>query len=465
MAACLLGACSPGPGQALKVATGAVTRFVCSQTFVSGEQPGRIYAETFQPIAGSWAIGWGLRYDVDRARGEVSTSFLGAFTSRAVYRPGIGCTILAEGAPLPADAVPHFAPVVADLPPIAGPAVVEPADPRLKAALDREFAEPAGGPLRRTKAVVVVHDGRVIAERYAPGYGIDTPLIGNSLTKSVVNALVGILVREGRLAVDRPAPVPAWRDPGDPRHGITLDQLLRMQSGLDLGNSLEANLASLWNPSNRMLFIERDMAGFAERAALAAKPGTHWNYADGSYLIASRIIRDAVGGGMADVLGFVHRELFAPLGIRTATIEFDATGTPVGSAAMLASARDWARFGLLYLGDGMAGGRRILPPGWVEYAAQPTEGAWVGYGAGFWTNRDHSFGAERRLALGMPRDVFFGRGKFGQYVIVVPSARLVIVRLGTAHGDLEDIDGVSRLTAAVIAIVQEKSAAATAPRP
>jgi CubicO group peptidase (beta-lactamase class C family) len=226
-----------------------------------------------------------------------------------------------------------------------------------------------------------------------------------------------------------------------------------MQSGLQLGNSLEAGLYSLWAPSNRMLFTERDMAGFAARAALAAAPGRAWNYADGSYLILSRILRDAVGGDAAAVREFADRELFGPLGMRRVVLGFDATGTPVGATKMLASARDWARLGMLYLQDGVVAGRRLLPNGWVEYSAAPTPGAWIGYGAGFWTNRDASFGAQRRISLGMPRDAFFGRGMFGQFVVVVPSARLVVVRLGTAHGD-QETEGVSRLVADIVAALR-----------
>ena len=454
------GACSSHAGQAPRVATGAVAHLICAQAFVSGENPDRIYADTFKPLPGMWLLDWGMRYDVDAAHREVRTRFAGGFESRAVYRDGIGCTNVQGDGPLdripPEDSAALESATAPLLPEIAGPEIVEPADPRLRTALDREFTEADHPPYRRTKAVVVVHDGRVIAERYAPGYGIETPILGNSITKSVTNALIGILVRDGRLSVDKPAPVAAWADPGDPRHNITLDQLLRMQSGLALGDSLGGGLSSLWNPSVRMLFVERDMAGFAESAALEATPGTLWNYSDGNYLILSRIIRDAVGGHMADVLRFAHRELFDPLGMRHAVLQFDATGTPQGANSMLATARDWARFGMLYLDDGVIAGRRILPEGWVGYSARPTPDAWIGYGAGFWTNLDDSFGAQNRRRLGMPADAFLAKGKFGQHVIIVPSARLVIVRLGVTHG-WEDIDGVSRLTADVIAALDGPS--------
>jgi hypothetical protein len=136
--------------------------------------------------------------------------------------------------------------------------------------------------------------------------------------------------------------------------------------------------------------------------------------------------------------------------MRHVTIEFDPAGTPEGSSQMLASARDWAQFGQLFADDGMAGERRILPRGWVDYSASPTPGAFVGYGAGFWTNRDDSWGAQNRIKHGMPADAFMARGQFGQFVVVVPSEHLVVARFGMTGG-MNDIEGVSRLTAEVIA--------------
>jgi CubicO group peptidase (beta-lactamase class C family) len=334
---------------------------------------------------------------------------------------------------------------------IAGASVVAPANPQLATALDRAFAEPERPPLRHTRAVVVVKDGRVVAERYADGYGIDTPILGFSATKSVISALTGILVRRGALTLDAPAPVPAWRGAGDPRGAITVDHLLRHTAGLALGSSLQASLGSALEPVNRMKFLESDMAGYAERVGLATPPGSAWNYNDGNTVILSRLIRNATGGRPADVMRFARQELFTPLGMRNVTIEFDASGNPEGSSQMLASARDWARFGMLYLNDGVVGGKRILPEGWVTYSASPTPNAWVGYGAGFWTNLGDSFGASYRIEHGWPRDAFFAKGTIGQYVIIVPSERLVIVRLGRSPNWPPQADGVFELVRDVVA--------------
>ncbi len=448
------------PGKAVRVATGLVSHTLCSETFVAGLDPDQTFAETVRTMPGVRRLVPWLHYRVDRTAREVSTTLGGRFEMRAVYHDGVGCTVAlpapaGPATPLPSPAsaaTPAAAPAPASAagapgagPDIAGPAVVEPASESLRAALDRAFAEPAGGPVRGTKAVVVVHDGHVVAERYARGYGLDTPMLSWSMNKSVVNALVGILVRQGRLAVGAPAPVPAWRDPSDPRHAITVEQLMRMTSGLALD---ETN--SGFDPASRMLFTEPDMAGFAQSAALAAPPGTRYHYSSPSTLILSRVIRDAVGGRAEDVRRFAERELFAPLGMRGVTLEFDATGTQVGSTYMYATARDLARFGLLYANDGVANGRRILPEGWVAYSASPTPGSRDGYAAGFFTNRGESEFGRLRVRGGMPADSFFASGTQGQRIVVAPVRRLVVVRLGRSQDwETFDIRGLIRLVADV----------------
>jgi CubicO group peptidase (beta-lactamase class C family) len=305
-----------------------------------------------------------------------------------------------------------------------------------------------------THAVIVVHRGQIVAERYAQGFGIDTPMHGWSLTKSVTNALVGILVREGKLSPIGPAPVAAWGASADPRHAISIEHLLRMNSGLDFGESLHQSWSSAFDPTVQMVFASPDMASLPERAPLEAKPGEHWRYSNGNTMLLSRIVRDAVGGDAQSVLNFVHRELFDKMGMARVTLEFDATGTPIGASHMWAPARDWARFGMLFLDDGVVAGERLLPEGWVDESARLTPGSEdYGYGAGFWTNR----GEQRAARLhrpGMPRDSFMARGSLGQYVIVAPSENLVIVRLGTTRTPREGIESVDQLTAEALAALK-----------
>jgi CubicO group peptidase (beta-lactamase class C family) len=214
---------------------------------------------------------------------------------------------------------------------------------------------------------------------------------------------------------------------------------------------------SALEPVNRMKFMEGDMAAYAESISLETAPGAAWNYHDGNTVILAHLIRQAAGGTAAEMMRFAQQELFGPLGMRHVALEFDASGNAEGSSQMLASARDWARFGQLYLDDGVVGGKRILPEGWVKYSAQLTPGAWVGMGAGFWTNLGDSLGAAYRTERGAPRDAFFAKGTIGQYVVIVPSEKLVIARLGRSPNWPGDADGVFQLVAEVIAVTNARA--------
>ncbi|QWG18548.1 beta-lactamase family protein [Bradyrhizobium sediminis] len=450
LAAVVMSAAIFRPDRAIRVATALVAHNVCAKSFVSGLDPQAVFAEIMDR-EGIRLLRPVLRYRLDRSGGTVDASVGGLLGSRAVFHDGLGCVLL-HGAEQPyllrsdieALKASKTPPLLAE---IAGPGVVEPADQALRAALDHAFEEPADPPFRRTKAVVVVHGGRVIAERYADGIGVDTPLLGFSLTKSVVNALLGILTQQGLVTPSMPAPVPEWRAATDPRREIEVEHLMRMTSGLALD---ETN--SGFDPSSQMVYLHDNMAGFAAKAALIAAPGTRWAYSSPTTQLLARIIRDAVGGP-EPTLAFAWRELFNPLGMRNVTLEFDATGTLQGSSYMLASARDWARFGLLYLYDGRVGGKRILHEDWVDLSAAATLD--TDYGAGFWTNRSEHAHANGRVRLGIPRDAFFASGDLGQRIVILPSQNLVIVRLGDSVDPTGDIKGLARLVSEVIAATQK----------
>jgi CubicO group peptidase (beta-lactamase class C family) len=427
------------PDLAARVATGTTAHDVCSETFVSHQDSERTFAESIAPRPGISVIAPLLRYEVDRDAGTVRASLAGGFASLAVYRGRDGCLLAAS------KAVARMPAPLADARP-AVPLALAPGPSGLGRVLDEAFAENAGGPRRNTKAVVILHRGRVVAQRFADGYGPDTPILGFSLSKSVVHALTGILVADGRLRLDtplfadeRPGPVP------------TVENALRMTTGLDLDET-----GSGFDPSNHLLYVHTDdMAAFARQARTLASPGQRWAYSSASTHLLARLLRDTAGGPEA-LQRFARARLFVPLGMGHVTVETDATGTPIGAHYILASPHDWARFGMLYLDDGVApDGRRLLPAGWIRWSTEPTLD--TDYGAGWWLNRraaaargtDH----DMPLMRGVPPDAFYALGNLGQYIVVVPSRQLVVVRLGRAHTPAYDSAGMERLVAGAIAVL------------
>lgn len=298
-----------------------------------------------------------------------------------------------------------------------------PASPALDRVVSAAFLEP-GRRLRRTRAILVVQDGRIVAEQYAPGFTGATRFPGWSMTKSVLGALIGVLVGERRLSVRDRALLSGWQDP-DPRAIITVEDLLRMRSGL----AFSEDYANLNSDVIEMLFNQPDAAGYASGRPLAAPPGTVWSYSSGSTNILSAIARRVVGD--ADYPSWPGRTLFGPLGMSSAMMEADSSGTFVASSYMLATARDWARFGQLYLQDGIWEGRRILPEGWVRFSWTPTlESPDYPYGAHWWLGLKPELGGGTAAAALISRDAVFAVGHEGQVLTVIPSRRLVVVRLG-----------------------------------
>lgn len=424
---------------------------LCSAVFVAGLEPAEYYSEAIEPKFGP--LGKLLHYDIDRKRREVRVSFAGLVNSRAIDDGTYGCRVsyADDGFGVPRDdkSGPRSQ---SSLPLIAGPEVVAPRSAALSETLDHIFAEPVSAPHRWTKAVVILHHGRVVAERYAPGIAPATPLHGWSMTKSVTNALVGILVREGKLDVHGPAPIREWSAPNDPRHRISIDQIMRMVSGISCGQSLHFGWWTIFDTDTHMEFDMPDQSAFAAHRGLRAEPGSEWRYTNCNFVLLSRIIRDGAGGDAESTRQFIERELFEPLGLEHATLEYDSAGTPLGTIHLWASARDWARFGLLYLRDGVTpSGQRILPEGWVDYSARLTpQSDEYGYGAGFWTQRGDSRAARERIAAGLPADSFMAVGSQGQYTIIIPSEDLVIVKIGWAYTPHDDIVAVARLVREVI---------------
>jgi CubicO group peptidase (beta-lactamase class C family) len=293
---------------------------------------------------------------------------------------------------------------------------------RLSRAVDDLFSAGATPPVGETRAVVVIHRGRLVHERYAPGVDAETTLPSWSMAKSVLQAAVGILVREGRIDPLAPADVPAWRAPGDTRAAITLDHLLRMASGLAFREVYEAHAGS---DVVEMLFGrgKDDVAGFAASFPLAHPPGTRYSYSSGDSNLVAGVVRRILGAG-EPTLRFLQRELFHRIGMRSATPRFDAAGTFIGSSFVFATARDFARFGLLFLRGGRWDGDLLIPESWVDYARTPTPTPPCpgDYGAHWWLALDGT-------------GTFSANGFQGQYTVCAPQRDVVVVRLGVSTDD------------------------------
>ena len=302
-------------------------------------------------------------------------------------------------------------------------------------AADALFTDPA---LKETRAVVVLLDGKPIYERYAPGYGPGTRLISWSMAKSITSTLVGLLVADGRLELDTPAPVPEWRN--DSRAKITLRQLLHMASGV---RHVENGPAPEESDTNRALFA--DTSGDIYKAAVQepaqVPPGTRFEYNTLTTHILARIVADSLAPGAAPderrraVRGFINDRLAGPAAMTSLLCEFDPAGNLYGGSLCHATARDWAAFGQLYLDGGVVAGRQVVRSDWVRFvrASSPTN---PGYGGQFWLNRRPVSGRDEALFWRAgPSDAFAAIGHLGQYVIVVPSRRLVVVRLGKTQDE------------------------------
>ena len=425
----------------LPLACAFKAKTLCAGIFLQGMPQAKLEAEDigFDP---AFSL---VKARVDPAGKRVTCSILGTglFAKTAVLINGLGPVLLTRTSEAKLRSIAALAPTRASQPAKAalpwpegdaeprGAAAAKLADPgALEAAMEAAFEESDPAYLKRTRAVIVVHGGRIVAERYAPGFSRDSLFLSWSMAKSFTNAMIGILVREGALDIYKPAPVHEWSKSGDPRGAITTDMLLRMSSGLSWSEDYTNHPIS---DVNRMLFLEPDAAAYAALRPLSARPGSGWLYSSGTANIVSRIARDSVGDEAA-YLAFPYRELFDKIGMGDAVFGTDDTGVYLGSSYLYATARDFARFGLLCLHDGVWEGERILPERWMAYSTTPTRGATKGsYGAFFWLNAGDT--SDRREYPSMPRDLYCADGYQGQDIFICPSLDLVAVRLGMCWED------------------------------
>jgi len=432
-------------GDVGSVFTGAAARLVCTAVFAAERDPEVALRQDLDERLSAPGKYIDLaRTSVDFEAQEVRATLFGWQPRIAVHREGLGCTV-AEGVSV--DELHQQSPGVPWALPEPSPTALWPEGEAtdtnqlpdgvdaaaLLAAIDAGFQDADPARPRRTRAVVVVHAGRIVGEQYADGFNEATEHLSNSVAKSVTASLIGVLVQQGKLDVDAPAPVAEWQEPGDPRGAITLDDLLRMSSGLAFEESYSKVKSDI-----TMQYAHGDLAGYAASRPLEADPGTRFHYSTGTANLLGRIVREAASDDLAEGLAFPRRALFEPLGMRNTVLEADGMGNFVGGSAVHASARDYARLGLLYLRDGVWNGTRILPEGWVDYVTTPTEGADADapYGAQFWLNWDGQSDVRRHEEL--PRDAFFMNGHQGQHVIIIPSRDVVVVRTGlTEFGNFD----------------------------
>ncbi|WP_336967944.1 serine hydrolase [Sphingobium aromaticiconvertens] len=305
-----------------------------------------------------------------------------------------------------------------------------PGETALRSAIDAIFDGESD--MGKTRALLVMQGGRIVAERYAPGFGPDTKLLSWSMAKSVTAVLVGLMVSDGRLALDSPVPMPAWSQPGDPRGRITLRQLLTMSSGL--GHVEEADPVASAD-TTRMLFTDgaQDMARFAEGKPLAHTPGATYSYSSGTTMILSDLMTRQLTNSENPAVRqramqqFIDGRLKIPAKLPSLTPEYDAAGTMIGGSILHMTARDYGRFGELLRNHGRVGGHQMVAENWIDFMTRPSKRN-SAYGGHLWLNRQSN---ESALMPGQaPASLFGCVGHNGQYILVSPSQRLTIVRIG-----------------------------------
>ena len=413
--------------RAIPIISGYGAKNLCSCVFVAGrsEESVRENELKVNPLlsAGTFSV----NYEDSSATGDV----YGMVKKKAIYRKGLGCTLV-NGLSEEELRRQNYSLV----------SINEPLDTlnwpygtslkdtvfsnvnydKLQAALNNAFVETNPDAKVNTRGVVVVYNGQIIGEKYAEGFNESTPQMGWSMTKSITATLLGMLVKDGKIDIYKPAPIDTWKN--DARSKITTDQLLRMSSGLEWEEVYSGPSTAV-----SMLYEKADMGGFASSQSLENEPDSEWYYSSGTSNILSKIVRQTVVE--EDYYNYIRTRLYEPLGMTTAVIEPDASGTYVGSSYMYASPRDWAKFGILYLNNGNWKGEQLLPENWAEYVSTATPNAPTAeYGAHFWRNGNSYVEDQYVYYPDAPSDLYSANGFEGQRVFIIPSKDMVIVRLG-----------------------------------
>lgn len=407
----LLGFSMAELGSAVRVATGMGAKLACSGHFVSGFDEAQILDDlaSYSPATRLLALDYG--------DSSVSAELLGLGRTSASYRDGLGCTLdIGDTGAL--DRV-QLAPVELNGGEWPQGSAVSTIDAELQQRAEAQLARDNAAGLQ-TRALLVVQDGRIAAEAYAPGIDAQTPLLGWSMGKSLTAILLGRMETLG-LADTRARPVfDHWE--GDARAAIALEDLLHMSSGLDFDETYAPG-----SDATRMLFRAHSASDVALASPAAFEPGAHFAYSSGTTNLIARWMHERLGGDVQASLDFFRNELLQPLGMAHTVLELDPSGVFMGSSYIYASARDWARLGLLMLNGGELNGQRLLSEDWVQRAAMPNNSDnEPRYGYQFWLNRGGSSPRYPQL----PDDVYLMQGNRRQRVMISPSTDTVVVRLG-----------------------------------
>lgn len=418
------------PPDLIRVGTGYAAKIVCSNAFIANRNPDEVLALDVQ--APGHPVLKLVTVSVDRPARKVTAGLLGVFgRSVAVARGGLGCASVPDGdveaaAAIGLAATPTVAVSTALWP--EGETVAPSQSPAIAAILDDQRMSGPG-----MRAVVVVHNGRIVGERYGEGFSADTPLLGWSMTKTVNAAIIGTLVREQRMSLADTDLFETWS--ADGRDEISVADLMSMSSGLafneDYGDVTDVT---------RMLYLEPDMAGFAADKPQVEPAGSHFSYSSGTAVMLSRVWQNALDSREA-ALAWPRDKLFMPIGMHSAVLEADESGGFVGSSYLYADARDWARFGQFLLQEGKWNGQAILPDGYVAWMHEPSEAAPDTYGKGqVWLHGPAGSGGQdgptADAGFTLPPDAYWMIGHDGQTIAIIPSKKLVVLRMGLTPSKL-----------------------------
>ena len=416
------------------IISGYGAKNLCSCVFVAGRTQASVQSEELADFPLSLA-----KFIVDFKDSSVTGTVFGFAKQKAIYRYGLGCTLINEIS----EAALRKQNFVRPQPPsLNSDSIAWPYGERvlnsiplgvnkekLMQAMEDAFVDDMPNYKKVTRAVVVLYDGKLTAEKYAPGFNKNSKMLGWSMTKSITSTLIAMLVKKGKLDINKPAPVAEWSNPLDERHAITIKNLLQQSSGLDFVEDYTKS-----SDATKMLFQRKDMAAYTASRPLKNIPGSVFYYSSGNSNILSRIIRQTVGN--KEYYNFIYDSLFYKIGMYSAIQEPDGSGTIVGSSYTWATARDWARFGLLFYNNGIWNNESLLPNDWVKEATTPaTSSIQKEYGYQWWLNGVQVNNPSQKLFPDVPADMFRASGFGGQGVYIIPSKKMVIVRLGLHNID------------------------------